>query len=33
MFAENGLLGASSFFKRGGGDRGKATLFFPAIAT
>ncbi|KAH7146862.1 hypothetical protein B0J13DRAFT_664554 [Dactylonectria estremocensis] len=31
-FADDGLLGASFFFKRGEGDRGKATLFFPTIA-
>ncbi|RYP53536.1 hypothetical protein DL768_001491 [Monosporascus sp. mg162] len=31
-FAGDGLLGASFFFKRGEGDRGKATLFFPTIA-
>ncbi|KAL2135775.1 hypothetical protein VTI74DRAFT_6980 [Chaetomium olivicolor] len=29
----NTLLGASFFFKRGEGDRGKATLFFPTIAS
>ncbi|KAK3898047.1 hypothetical protein C8A05DRAFT_47534 [Staphylotrichum tortipilum] len=33
MFADNGLLGASFFFKRGEGDRGKAALFFPTIAS
>ncbi|KAK4108023.1 hypothetical protein N656DRAFT_740533, partial [Canariomyces notabilis] len=32
-FADNGLLGASFFFKRGEGDRGKATLFFPTIVS
>ncbi|KAK5651140.1 hypothetical protein OQA88_13234 [Cercophora sp. LCS_1] len=31
-FAEKGLLGASFFFKRGEGDRGKASLVFPTIA-
>ncbi|KAL2193606.1 quinon protein alcohol dehydrogenase-like superfamily [Corynascus similis CBS 632.67] len=31
-FAEDGLLGASFFFKRGEGDRGKAGLVFPTIA-
>ncbi|KAK4220852.1 hypothetical protein QBC38DRAFT_550409, partial [Podospora fimiseda] len=31
-FAKDGLLGASFFFKRGGGDRGKARLVFPTIA-
>ncbi|KAL5611102.1 hypothetical protein FOBRF1_007219 [Fusarium oxysporum] len=33
VFADEGLLGASFFFKRGEGDRGKATLFFPTIAS
>jgi hypothetical protein len=28
-FADEGLLGASFFFKRGEGDRGLATFFFP----
>jgi NACHT domain len=32
-FAEDGQLGASFFFKRGGGDRGNATKFFTTIAT
>ncbi|KAK4643732.1 hypothetical protein QC761_0070940 [Podospora bellae-mahoneyi] len=32
-FAEDGLLGASFFFKRGEGDRGKAGLLFPTIAS
>ncbi|KAK4163559.1 vegetative incompatibility protein HET-E-1 [Cladorrhinum sp. PSN259] len=32
-FKDQELLGASFFFKRGGGDRGKATLFFPTIAS
>ncbi|KAK4220481.1 hypothetical protein QBC38DRAFT_494224 [Podospora fimiseda] len=31
-FAKDGLLGASFFFKRGEGDRGKARLVFPTIA-
>ncbi|KAK3326719.1 hypothetical protein B0H66DRAFT_637950 [Apodospora peruviana] len=31
-FADSGLLGASFFFKRGEGDRGKAALVFPTIA-
>ncbi|KAK0627877.1 hypothetical protein B0T14DRAFT_563644 [Immersiella caudata] len=31
--ADNGLLGASFFFRRGEGDRGKAALFFPTIAS
>lgn len=31
-FAKDGLLGASFFFKRGEGDRGKAGLVFPTIA-
>jgi hypothetical protein len=31
-FAKDGLLGASFFFKRGEGDRGKASLVFPTIA-
>lgn len=31
-FQERGLLGASFFFKRGEGDRGKANRFFPTIA-
>ncbi|KAK4220487.1 hypothetical protein QBC38DRAFT_404829, partial [Podospora fimiseda] len=30
-FARDGLLGASFFFKRGEGDRGKARLVFPTI--
>lgn len=30
-FQKRGLLGASFFFKRGEGDRGKATRFFPTI--
>jgi hypothetical protein len=30
-FARDGLLGASFFFKRGEGDRGKAGLVFPTI--
>jgi hypothetical protein len=32
-FADDGRLGASFFFKKGEGDRGKATLFFPTIAS
>lgn len=32
-FANDGILGASFFFKRGEGDRGKANLFFPTIAS
>ncbi|KXX78527.1 Vegetative incompatibility protein HET-E-1 [Madurella mycetomatis] len=32
-FAADGLLGASFFFKRGEGDRGKADLVFPTIAS
>ncbi|KAK3313601.1 hypothetical protein B0H66DRAFT_483850 [Apodospora peruviana] len=32
-FADSGLLGASFFFKRGEGDRGKAALIFPTIAS
>jgi len=32
-FAENGLLGASFFFKRGEGDRGNAARVFPTIAS
>ncbi|RYP64075.1 hypothetical protein DL771_008934 [Monosporascus sp. 5C6A] len=32
-FVEDGLLGASFFFKRGECDRGDATLFFPTIAS
>ncbi|KAK3317079.1 hypothetical protein B0H66DRAFT_464381, partial [Apodospora peruviana] len=32
LFKDQKLLGASFFFKRGEGDRGKATLFFPTIA-
>ncbi|EAQ86590.1 hypothetical protein CHGG_07843 [Chaetomium globosum CBS 148.51] len=32
-FADDGLLGASFFFKRGEGDRGKAGLVFPTIAS
>lgn len=31
LFHETGLLGASFFFKRGEGDRGNATRFFPTI--
>lgn len=31
LFHETGLLGASFFFKRGEGDRGSATRFFPTI--
>ncbi|QGA21575.1 hypothetical protein EYB26_009286 [Talaromyces marneffei] len=31
-FQKQGLLGASFFFKRGEGDRGNATRFFPTIA-
>ncbi|KAM7208696.1 hypothetical protein V8F06_014925 [Rhypophila decipiens] len=31
-FTKDGLLGASFFFKRGEGDRGKAGLVFPTIA-
>lgn len=31
-FAEDSLLGASFFFKRGEGNRGNAALFFPTIA-
>ena len=31
--ADDGRLGASFFFKKGEGDRGKATLFFPTIAS
>jgi hypothetical protein len=30
---EKGLLGASFFFKRGEGDRGNITRFFPTIST
>jgi type II secretory pathway predicted ATPase ExeA len=30
-FADKGVLGASFFFKRGEGDRGLATFFFPTI--
>ncbi|KAK4096065.1 hypothetical protein N658DRAFT_501994 [Parathielavia hyrcaniae] len=30
-FKDQNLLGASFFFKRGEGDRGKATLFFPPL--
>src|SRR5438477_1558060 len=30
-FADEGLLGASFFFKRGEGDRGNATRFFTTI--
>ncbi|KAL4875250.1 hypothetical protein BJY04DRAFT_202495 [Aspergillus karnatakaensis] len=30
-FQQKGLLGASFFFKRGGGDRGNATKLFPTI--
>ena len=33
MFADESMLGASFFFKRGEGDRGKATLFFPTVAS
>lgn len=33
LFAADGLLGASFFFKRGEGDRGKATAVFPTIAS
>jgi hypothetical protein len=32
MFQKQRLLGASFFFKRGEGDRGNATRFFPTIA-
>ncbi|KAL2193874.1 hypothetical protein P885DRAFT_71872 [Corynascus similis CBS 632.67] len=32
-FARDGLLGASFFFKRGEGDRGKASLLFPTITS
>ena len=32
IFADESILGASFFFKRGEGDRGKATLFFPTVA-
>ncbi|KAK3312960.1 hypothetical protein B0H66DRAFT_485056 [Apodospora peruviana] len=32
-FADSGLLGASFFFKRGEGDRGKAARVFPTIAS
>ncbi|KAK4096622.1 hypothetical protein N658DRAFT_519096 [Parathielavia hyrcaniae] len=32
-FGDQRLLGASFFFKRGEGDRGKATLFFTTIAS
>ncbi|KAL3485650.1 putative wd40 protein [Aspergillus germanicus] len=32
MFQKQKLLGASFFFKRGEGDRGNATRFFPTIA-
>jgi hypothetical protein len=32
MFQKRKLLGASFFFKRGEGDRGNATRFFPTIA-
>jgi len=31
-FFDNRMLGASFFFKRGEGDRGRATLLFPSIA-
>ncbi|GFN21443.1 WD40 repeat-like protein [Aspergillus tubingensis] len=31
LFRENGILGASFFFKRGEGDRGSAVKFFPTI--
>jgi len=31
-FADESILGTSFFFKRGEGDRGKATLFFPTVA-
>lgn len=31
MFKEEGKLGASFFFKRGGGDRGNASMFFSTI--
>jgi hypothetical protein len=31
-FTDRGVLGASFFFKRGGGDRGRASFFFPTIA-
>ncbi|CAI7644574.1 unnamed protein product [Penicillium viridicatum] len=31
FFKQKGLLGASFFFKRGEGDRGNATRFFPTI--
>ena len=33
LFADNGQLGASFFFKKGEGDRGNATRFFTTIAT
>ncbi|KAL2861893.1 purine and uridine phosphorylase [Aspergillus pseudodeflectus] len=32
MFQQRGLLGASFFFKRGKGDCGRATRFYPTIA-
>jgi hypothetical protein len=32
-FVDKDLLSASFFFKRGEGDYGKATLFFPTIAS
>ena len=31
-FADRGVLGASFFFKRGEGDRGRAAIFFTTIA-
>jgi hypothetical protein len=33
LFAKNGQLGASFFFKKGEGDRGNASRFFTTIAT
>jgi hypothetical protein len=33
MFADESMLGASFFFKRGEGDRRKTTLFFPIVAS
>src|SRR5690242_5930826 len=32
-FADRGVLGASFFFKKGEGDRGRAALFFTTITT
>ena len=33
LFADKNMLGASFFFKRGEGDRGRVALFFPTIAS